>query len=192
MQARDRKGEFVCVLVRMLVVSMLKPCSLPKKEIHTCEGQGVDTSCLCVSACICVLCVSFFFVRVFLFPFLDTPEEQGEETSCPHFLHICPSSETFNGIFLSLSHTHTHTHPIDFLSLTHAHTFSLFHTHTNTHPTAELASNSNTPAHFYRSLSLLHTHTQTHAYIRPPNYMVAKTHRIPYLYRSFSAKEPYI
>ena len=32
----------------------------------------------------------------------------------------------------------------------------------------------------------------THIFAGVHSYRVAKTHRIPYLYRSFSAKEPYI
>ena len=38
------------------------------------------------------------------------------------------------------------------------------------------------------------THICVHVYVfhvKPPSYRVAKTHKMPYLYRSFSAKEPY-
>jgi len=43
-------------------------------------------------------------------------------------------------------------------------------------------------------LSYLFADTDVHAYPSKicDKYRVAKTHRIPYLYRSFSAKEPYI
>jgi len=66
-------------------------------------------------------------------------------------------------------HTHTHAH-------THTHTHMFWHTHTHTH-----------------TLTNTHTHSHIHILSRAGAYIyrVAKTHRMPYLYRSFSVIDPY-
>ena len=80
---------------------------------------------------------------------------------------------------LSLSYTHTHTR-------THTHARTHTHTHTHTHP----------PFLSYTHTSVFVTNNMfvvacmsiaMYTYV----YRVAKMRSMPYLYRSFSAKEPY-
>ena len=85
-------------------------------------------------------------------------------------------------------HTHTHTHAYIYHIYMHIHTYWLrilrhgypweatTHTHTHTH------------THTY----IYHIYMHIYTYRLHICYRVAKTHRIPYLYRSFSAQVTYI
>jgi len=92
---------------------------------------------------------------------------------------------------LSPTHTHTHIH-------THAHSYTHTYTYTHTHTTHYRADiwkyfeDAYTHTH-------MHTHTHTHTLLTieltfentSKMRKMAQTHKMPYLYGSFSAKEPY-
>jgi len=76
------------------------------------------------------------------------------------------------------THTYTYAH-----IHTHTHTYTYIHIHVHTHAYTYMHIHIHTARWFHTCITHFH---YTHWY------RVAKTHRIPYLYRSFSAKEPYI
>jgi len=114
--------------------------------------------------------------------------------SLVHFFVTCTHSSTSTN-----THTHTHTHTrfytvYSIYMHTYPHTHALLHSiwiytqHTQTHIHILICTKNVMYTH-------IHTHTHTHTLqhcVQCFLYRVAKTHRIPYLYRSFSAKVTYI
>ena len=129
---------------------------------------------------------------------------RGSYESSPPCMRV-----TFAHIYslsLSLTHTHTHLHTLSLshtlcLSIytrTHAHTWthtlslslslSRFLTHTRVHTHIHIRTDMHTPVHTHIHKWILCTQLNEPRDI----YRVAKTYRIPYLYRSFSANVTYI
>ena len=104
---------------------------------------------------------------------LDTNESchiTHTNEACPTYEQVMCQRVTYQRVMSC--HTYT-SHVISHIPMRHV-------PHTNRSCANESLAN--------ESCHVTHTHTACLTY----HYRVAKTHRIPYLYRSFSAKEPYI
>jgi len=170
---REGEGEHVCT-----------SCLLCECIFHTCEAAGVW--CVCVYMYVYVYIYILHIhthtrVRVHVYRYMSQP------SNAPRVLHVEGSVVYIHICLHKVSHTyiciyiyiyiykcvHIYTHIFIYVCNIHIYVYTYFY------------------------LSFIYTYyhgcVRVHIYTcASASYRVAKTHRIPYLYSSFSAKEPYI
>ena len=129
--------------------------------------------CVCVCVCVCVVCV---YVYICMHMHVPIPTHIYTEFTEILWMDFEPFAQ---GI-----HTHTHAHIRICMNIC---TYILLHMNICMHMYIH-----NICIQMYILIEFTEILQMTGEPFDKGTYRVAKTHRIPYLYRSFSAKEPYI